>query len=151
MKDIETASTNARDAIKGLKPGDFSADQVALMTKAMTEENEGAAHAIMQNLAMRATNDQQQDFIIWIRQLNERAMSLRNVAGMGAGAQDLRNAIRAMLPGLASGNTKMMLKQLDAFDQQVRVLEEGVPSPGKGGAGKLVGTDKTKDPMGILQ
>jgi hypothetical protein len=153
MKDIETASSKARDAINNLKPSDFSPDQVALLSKAMSEENPGVAHTLMQNLAMRATNDAQQDFIIWITQLNERAMSLRNIAGMGAGAQDLRNAIRAMLPGLASGDTKMMKKQLDAFDQQVRVLEEGVASPGKGGAGKLVGPGadaKAKDPMGIL-
>jgi hypothetical protein len=140
MKDIETASSKARDAINNLKPNDFSPDQVALLRKAMSEEDAGVAHTVMQNLAMRATNDQQQDFIIWITQLNERAMSLRNIAGMGAGAQDLRNAIRAMLPGLASGDTKMMKKQLDAFDQQVKVLEEGVASPGRGGAGKLVGT-----------
>ena len=139
MKDIETASTNARDAIKSLKPGDFTPEQVLKLQKAMSEDDAGVAHTLLQNMAMNATSDQQQDFIIWMRQLNERAMSLRNVAGMGAGAQDLRNAIRAMLPGLSSGNTKMMLKQLDAFDQQVKVLEEGVASPGKGGAGKLVG------------
>jgi hypothetical protein len=139
MKDIETASGKAREAINNLKPGDFSPEQVALLSKAMSENDPGVAHQLMQNLAMKATNDEQQDFIIWITQLNERAMSLRNIAGMGAGAQDLRNAIRAMLPGLGSGNTKMMNKQLDAFDQQVRVLEEGVPSPGKSGKGQLVG------------
>jgi hypothetical protein len=145
MKDIETASTKARDAISALKPKDFSPDQVAILTKAMSEEDPGVAHQLLQNAAMKATNDAQQDFIIWITQLNERAMSLRNIAGMGAGAADLRNAIRAMLPGLGSGNTKMMLKQLDAFDQQVKVLEEGVASPGRGGAGKLVGPGAKKD------
>jgi hypothetical protein len=139
MKDIETASTKARESIQNLKPGDFSPSQVLKLQKAMSEEDAGMAHTLLQNMAMNSTTEAQQDFIIWITQLNERAMSLRNIAGMGAGAQDLRNAIRAMLPGLASGNTKMMLKQLDAFDQQVKVLEEGVPSPGKGGAGKLVG------------
>jgi len=143
MKDIETASSKARESIQNLKQGDFSPDQVLKLQKAMSEEDAGAVHTLMQNLAMRATTEAQQDFIIWITQLNERAMSLRNIAGMGAGAQDLRNAIRAMLPGLGSGNTKMMLKQLDAFDQQVKVLEEGVPSPGKGGSGKLVGQVRT--------
>jgi hypothetical protein len=139
MKDIETASGKAREAIDGLKPSDFSPDQVAVLTKAMSEDDPGVAHQLLQNAAMKATNDRQQDFIIWITQLNERAMSLRSIAGMGQGAQDLRNAIRAMLPGLNSGNTAMMKKQLDAFDQQVKVLEEGVPSPGKSGKGQLVG------------
>jgi hypothetical protein len=145
MKDIETASSMARSAIKALKPGDFSPDQVLKLREAMSEEDEGRAHAIIQNLAANATNEQQQDFWIWINQLNERAMSLRGIAGMGAGAQDLRNAIRAMLPGLKSGSTEMMLKQLDAFDQQVKVLEEGVASPGKGGKGKLVGPGAKTD------
>jgi hypothetical protein len=133
MKDISIASGKARDAIKNLKPGDFSPDQVVLLNKAMSEEDAGASHALFQNLAARAVNDEQQDFIVWINQLNERAMSLRGIAGMGQGAQDLRNAIRAMLPGLASGNTKMMIKQLDAFDQQVRVLEQGIGKVGKPG------------------
>jgi hypothetical protein len=146
MADIEKASTKAREAIQNLKPSDFSADQVAVLTKAMSEDDPGVAHQLLQNAAMKATNDAQQDFIIWITQLNERAMSLRNIAGMGAGAQDLRNAIRAMLPGLNSGNAKMMLKQLDAFDQQVSVLESGVPSPGKSGKGQLVGPGKSTPP-----
>lgn len=133
MKDISVASDKARSAIKSLKPGDFSPDQVLLLSKAMSEEDAGASHALFQNLAARAVNDEQQDFIVWINQLNERAMSLRGIAGMGQGAQDLRTAIRAMLPGLKSGNTKMMLKQLDAFDQQVRVLEQGIGKVGKPG------------------
>jgi hypothetical protein len=66
-----------------------------------------------------------------VRQLNERAMSLRNVAGMGTGAQDLRTAIRAMIPGIRSGDKKMMNKQLDAFDNQVSILKEGIAHPGK--------------------
>jgi hypothetical protein len=133
MKDISVASGKARTAINNLQPGDFSPSQVVLLSKAMSEENEGAAHTLFQNLAANAVNDRQQDFIVWINQLNERAMSLRGIAGMGQGAQDLRNAIRAMLPGLSSGNMKMMIKQLDAFDQQVRVLEQGIGKVGKPG------------------
>ncbi len=151
MKDISVASDKARTAIQNLKAGDFTPDQVALMTKATSEgTDEGTAHTIMQNLAMRAQNDEQQNFLVWIAQLNERAMSLRGIAGMGQGAQDLRNAIRAMLPGLSSGNTKMMLKQLDAFDQQVKVLEQGIGKVGKPGTPGAATQANPKDPMGIL-
>jgi hypothetical protein len=76
----------------------------------------------------------QQDFVVWVAQLQERALSLRNVAGMGAGSDQLRNAILATLPGVKSGNKQMALKQLDAFDNQVALLERGVPKVrGQGG------------------
>jgi len=40
---------------------------------------------------------------------------------MGTGAQDLRSAIRDMIPAFVPAAKQMMNKQLDAFDQQVSI------------------------------
>jgi len=138
MKDIETASKNTREAINGLdKP--FDAAQIAKLHLALTTPDDTVAQAEMTALATQQLTDKQQDFVVWVKQLNERAMSLRNVAGMGAGAQDLRNAIRDMIPGVRSGSKEMMNKQMDAFDQQVSILKSGIAHPGKGGAAATSG------------
>ena len=44
-----------------------------------------------------------------------------------AGSDQLRAAIRATLPSAKSGDRDLMLKQLNAFDQQVDALHTGVP------------------------
>jgi hypothetical protein len=64
---------------------------------------------------------------VWATQLNERALSLRNIAGMGQGAQDLRQAIKQTLASAGSGNKRIMLKQQDALDNQVAKLRHGQP------------------------
>jgi len=129
IHDIEVASSNARDAINGLDKS-FSVEQIAKMKYAMTTDDENLANTELAALSSENLSGGQQDFVIWIRQLNERAMSLRNVAGMGVGAQDLRSAIRAMLPSIRSGSKEMMIKQLDAFDNQVSILKGGIAHPG---------------------
>lgn len=137
IKDIQVASKMTRDAIKGLGTEKFSAAQIAKLNYALSTEDESLSHTELAALASEDLTEKQQDFVIWVRQLNERAMSLRNVAGMGTGAQDLRSAIRAMIPGIRSGSTQMMNKQLDAFDNQVKILKEGIAHPGKTGKVKM--------------
>lgn len=128
--DIETASTKERSAIESVdKP--FSPAQIAKLSFAMTTEDPSMASTQLKALASEELTEKQQDFVIWTNQLNERAMALRGVAGIGASAQDVRGAIHAMLPGIGSGNKQMMTKQLDAFDQQVKVLKSGIAKPGR--------------------
>jgi hypothetical protein len=130
MADIQVASQKTRDAINALDEP-FSPDQIAKLHLAVTTPDDSVANAELTTLATQGLTDKQQDFVVWVKQLNERAMSLRNVAGMGTGAQDLRNAIRDMIPGVRSGSKEMMNKQLDAFDNQVKILKSGVAHPGK--------------------
>jgi hypothetical protein len=148
--DIETASKKVRDSIKNLdRP--FDAGQIAKLDVALKSPDESIAQTEFKALAQQNLTPAQQDFVVWLSQINERAMSLRNIAGMGQGAQDTRNAIRAMLPGVGSGSTEMALKQLDAFDQQVKVLKSGIPSV-KGttpsSTPKVLKYDKDGNPVG---
>lgn len=126
LEDIEFASKSMRTAINDLdRP--FTADQIAKLKFAMSTDNESVASTELATLATQNLTEKQQDFVIWANHMNERAMSLRNIAGMGQGASDTRSAIRALLPGVQSGDKQMALKQLDAFDNQVKILKSGVP------------------------
>ena len=74
---------------------------------------------------------------IAMNQAYENAYALRSVAGFGQGSDQLREAIRATLPG-ASSPPDYALQQMTAFEQQVDRLQRGVPNmplrPAGGGA-----------------
>lgn len=134
--EMHTAAKNARAAIQNLdRP--FTAEQIGKLTLAMRSEDAGVLRNVVETMVgTQELTSAQQDFVVWINQLNERAMSLRNVAGMGQGSEDMRKAIRATLPGVRSGSKNLALKQLDAFENQINLLEKGVPVvPQRAGAG----------------
>jgi hypothetical protein len=133
IADIDFASKQMRSAVQNIdKP--FTPDQVAKLDLALSTPDQGLSHTILSTLATQELTDKQQDFVIWADNLNERAMSLRSIAGQGQGAQDTRNAIRALLPGVQSGSKEMQTKQLDAFDNMVGILKKGIA--GVKGAGQ---------------
>ncbi len=130
FSEMKVASGNARSAIQNLdKP--FTAPQIAKLRIASTSGERGVFGSVIETMVgTQQLTEKQQDFLVWINQLNERALSLRNVAGMGQGAEDLRKAIQRTLPSALSGNKELMMKQLDAFDNQVSLLEKGIPKSG---------------------
>ena len=127
FQEMHVAAGKARDAINNLDR-DFTPTQIAKLTLAFSHEDPTVTgNEIRTIFGTQQLTPAQQDFVIWLNQLNERAMSLRNVAGMGQGSQDLRAAIQNTLPSLRSGSKQMALKQLDAFNNQVSILEKGIP------------------------
>jgi hypothetical protein len=138
FNDINFASQQMRKALNGLDEK-FSPTQVALLTAAMKEEDPTIRNNEIGALVTQNLTEPQRDFVTWANQLNERAMSLRNLAGMGQGSEDLRDAVRNTLPGVRSGDRAMALKQLDAFDNLTANLRKGIPKgapppPKKGNA-----------------
>lgn len=127
--EIKSASTKLRDSITALQPGDaFSAPQVIQMLRAMQAPDQGSLSATVNNLMASGLNDRQQDYVIWLSQMAERILSIRSIAGMGQGAEDLRRAIQATIPNVASGSKEFALKRLDAVDNQITQLYRGIPS-----------------------
>jgi hypothetical protein len=153
FKEMSFASSKARDAINNLDK-DFTAPQIAKLTLAFSHSDPTVvSNEINTILGTQQLTPKQEDFVVWLQQLNERALSLRNVAGMGQGAQDLRSAIQATLPSVRSGGKSMALKQLDAFDNQVSLLQQGIPKVRGAGSGStsgngasLVGPIQTGEP-----
>jgi hypothetical protein len=127
FSEMKNASGKLRDSIEALQPGDaFTPDQVAKLKLASEAQDEGIFRSIVSNMASGTTNERQQDYLIWLQQMGERILSLRNVAGMGQGAQDLRAAIQATLPNISSGTKQFALKRLDAVDNQINLLQKGI-------------------------
>lgn len=131
FEDIKGAAGKLRAATQANTDG-FSAAQVAQMTAAMqADPSGGVLSSTISNLAHAGAKDsltpKQQDQAIAMQQAYENAYALRGVAGMGSGSDQLRDAIRATLPG-PSSPPGYALKQLTAFEQQVNRLHRGVPN-----------------------
>ena len=127
--EIKSASGKLRDSITALQADDaFSAPQVIQMLRAMQSPDQGSLSASINNLMASGLNDRQQDYVIWLGQMAERILSIRSIAGMGQGAEDLRRAIQATIPNVASGSKEFALKRLDAVDNQISQLYRGIPS-----------------------
>lgn len=127
FNDITNASQEVRKAIQAGGNLNFTPSQVAKLTLAMHEKDPDVLNNEIANLATSGLNPQQQDMVTWLYQLQERALSLRNIAGMGQGSETTRMAILKALPSLTSGNQQMALKQLDAFDNMTHNLQQAVP------------------------
>ncbi len=84
------------------------------------------------SFALRHTDpaSAEQEAVQSLALLSENAMSLRSVAGMGQGSDDLRAAIQATLPSGKSPSKAYALGQLDKFENVVKRLEGGVPKMG---------------------
>jgi len=126
IADITNASQNVRAALKAGGSTNFTPEQVAKLSLAMHEGDPNVMRDEITSLAASGLSPQQQDLVTWLYQLQERALSLRNIAGMGQGSETTRMAILKALPAITSGNVDMATKQLDAFDNMVSNLEKGV-------------------------
>lgn len=131
MQDIKVASQNMRQAINSLE-NPLSTTTIAHLTMAARSTDPSVFNTEVDSLlgSQQLTPDQQ-NFLVWMSQLHERAMSLRNIAGMGAASDKLRDAIIATLPSAKSGDRDLMTRQLDAFDNMVGNLERGIPIVGR--------------------
>lgn len=136
VNDIKSASKHVRDILNN--PGadvNFSSDQVAKLSLVMNEKDPTVFANEMRNYAASIASPQQRQLVTWLGQLQERALSLRNIAGMGQGSESTRMAILNTLPSITSGNRSMALTQLDAFDNMVSNLEGGMAKVHKRGDG----------------
>src|ERR1700674_209621 len=132
FSEIQSASGKLRSAIGNLQPGDaFSAPAVIQLGMAMNAPDAGSMHSIASNLMASGLNERQQDYVVWLTQMAERLLSIRNIAGMGQGAEDLRRAIQATLPNIASGTPEFALRRMDAVDNQISQLYRGIPKVSK--------------------
>jgi hypothetical protein len=129
FKDIYSGIGSMRQAIHEMGTAPLDTPTIAKLTLASRETDPTVYHnAVDTILGTEQLTPAQQDFVIALQQLNERVLSLRNLAGMGNASDSLRGAIRATLPSLKSGNPQMMTKQLDAVTNLVDNLYTGVPS-----------------------
>ena len=127
LADIRSASQNLRTALRANAGTQFTPDQVAKITLAMQETDPTVMRNEVANLATAGLTPAQQDLVTWLAQMQERVLSIRNIAGMGQGSDLTRLAILNTLPTITSGNNAMALKRLDAIDNMIDNLSQGIP------------------------
>jgi len=128
FSDLNSAIEKVNSALDAVGNSAFTAPQVAKLTLAMKESDPTVMRNEISNLAASGLTPAQQDLITWLQQLQERALSLRNIAGMGQGSETTRDAILKALPDITSGNVEMAHKQLDALKNMVDNLHRGIPT-----------------------
>lgn len=129
FKDIYAGIASMRQAVNGLGAEPLDPTTIGKLTLAMRETDPTVFKSELDTiLGSQQLTPAQQDFVVAVGQLNERALSLRNLAGMGHSSDQLRSAIRATLPSAKSGTPELMRKQLDAVTNLVDNLYTGVPN-----------------------
>lgn len=94
-----------------------------------------AVATVIAGSAAKKLSPEEQNYIIAHATLLERAMSLRGLQGQGAGSDQQRQAIAAMLPNLATGDKNMAEKQLKTLENNVDNVASAIPKLGKKGNG----------------
>lgn len=142
LQDIKVGLDTVRSDV-GKLDTPFSTGQVAQLSLAINSPDKGVVQSAIKALNAENLSDPQKQFVVDITQLHERALSIRNIAGMGQGSDMMRQAVVQMLPGAASGDREMMTKQLDAMDNQIQVLGKGIAKVNVNNAasGKISVTD----------
>jgi hypothetical protein len=125
--DMASASAHLRGAITALPDNAFTTEEIARLSMAMRGGDTQVLNNEIASLSKSHSSTAERDILTWLPQIQERAMALRGVTGMGQGSDMLREQILKTLPSFASGDKDMMGRQLDAFDNQISLLRLGVP------------------------
>lgn len=126
FQDLHYNIDTARKAIQGLESMDAGTRAALSYALRHTDPASSIQTFLTGAIGTRLT-PQQQEAVQALALLSENALSLRSVAGMGQGSDDLRSAIQATLPSGKSPTKGYALEQLNKFEQVVKRLETGVP------------------------
>ncbi len=128
--EIEVASKSVRDVLANPKIN-FDQGQMAKIALVLKDrETRSALDNFLQGNIGKTLTPAQRDYVTALVNLKESAYALRNISGMGQGSDELRRAIAAAIPNVATPDKAYALRQLDLFDLQVRTLKQGIPGLG---------------------
>lgn len=143
-------------ALDGLTEDDFKTLPRAQIAAVLQDRNPESAMSTFVGSEIGATlNERQMQYVTGLASMQESAMSLRSIAGMGQGSDSLRSAITKMLPGAETPSKRYADRQMELFTGELEALHKAVPDSSKLGMGKGKGmtpppTPKHNDPLGIL-
>jgi hypothetical protein len=146
FQDLHYNIQTARNAINALD--ELNAPTRAALSFALRDtDTKSAMQTFLAGALGTQLTPQQQEAVQALALLNENAMSLRSLGGMGQGSEEMRSAIRATLPGGKSASKGYAIKQLEKFENVVNRLERGVPGTGAQGRNPPEGSgvDRAKE------
>lgn len=127
--EIAYTSKQAESAINKLPDAPLDESTRAQLALVLRDPDPHSALSqfLQSNFAASLSPDQI-DYVTGLVALQESAMSLRSIAGMGAGSDKLRGAIMAMLPGPGTPSRAYAKRQMELFNGEVRQLRSSVPA-----------------------
>ncbi len=118
------------------KMPEWTEAQKVELVNAMKERDPSSAISQLMGSAFGSTlSDEQTDYLIHVRQLNENVLGMRNLTQGSPAIERVVEAIEKTVPGMLTPNKKFAYKQLNALSEQLQDLEKGfakVPVPGTG-------------------
>ena len=134
--EIDATKDQFNSALGKLSDQDFEAlprVQIALALK--DRDPRSALSTFLGSQVGTTLSPAQVDYVTGLMTMEESAMSLRSIAGMGQGSDSLRNAITRMLPGPETPSKTYAKRQMDLFKVELDALRKAVPQSDKLGMG----------------
>lgn len=146
FREINYTSGMVRQAIGKLGDEPFPQELRAQLAIALRSEDPKSywQEFLRSNAADKLTTNQI-EYITGLISLEESALSLRSLGGMGQGSDQLRTAIIKMLPGAGTPSGSYAKRQMDLFEGEVKKLKSTLPKLGTTGKGE------EKKPAGNLK
>jgi hypothetical protein len=135
FQEIDYTKNMLKESIAALPDDAFDATSRAQIAAVLRDEDPRSAwQKFLGSSAAETLGDEKQNYVTALIALNESAMSLRSLGGMGGGSDQLRNAIFKMLPGAGTPSKSYANRQLQLFEGEVNALSKSTPHIGKSDA-----------------
>ena len=140
-------------AIDGLGDQAFDAEARAQIALVLANPDPDSAWSEFKNSTFAGTlSPEQINYVTGLVSLQESAMSLRSIAGMGAGSDMLRGAIAKMLPGAGTPSKEYAKRQMELFTGEVKQLQTSLPGHLQGGApARMTGPPAAAPKVGTVE
>ena len=126
--EIKYTSSQFDNALSGMTDNDFKTLPRAQIAMALQDRDPRSAMSQLVGSEVGATlSPAQVNYVTGLTSLQESAMSLRTIAGMGQGSDTLRGAIIKMLPGPATPSIPYAKRQMELFNGEVQALHRPIP------------------------
>jgi hypothetical protein len=127
-------------------PQEARAKLAAVLSQPDSESAESAWHSFLKSNVADTLTDGQMKYATALLSMQESAMALGGVGGLGRGTNKVRTAVQAMLPGAGTPSGKYAKRQMQLFGVELNALRKSALNVGEPGAG-----NKDKKPMSLDQ
>jgi hypothetical protein len=136
FQEIDTATNFLNDAITKLPNDAFDpAARLQIAAALRSPDPESAMHEFFTSDVAATLSEPQIEYVTTLKNMQESALALRSVAGLGQGSDKLRDAITQLLPGAGTPSKAYAIRQMKIFRSEVNALRTTVPTIGEPGQG----------------
>lgn len=125
--DIDFNMQNVDEALKGLKNGFDPASAAQIAFALRSSDPHSAVATFLTSRVGTALTPDQIDYVTALASLNENALALRSIQGLGQGSDELRAAITRMIPGAGTPSADYAARQMELLKGTVERAKQGIP------------------------